>query len=569
MYDLTHFDLEDMVRCGSDLRTQGVGATHMEPVAQAIVNHLYHHLRDGSDGPRACALVRLYKTHSFTDLEPELRQRVRAALPDEPVAAMKCLTLLATAGDEPAWNDRRSSAGHQAIPLISTAQIDELPMVTQLIRQFGLESASLLNLDPALMLDLELRTYNVFHVQEALNSPHIPAQTGFVIPYKIASVLGFGGVLPSGELVAVLLFSKVPIPAGTAEFFKTVALNIKVALLPHDGAGVFAPKNNGVALLTQIENFQVAALTQLLDVQEQTALVQTGRLKAKNQELELTLQQLHAAQGQLVAKERLASLGALTAGIAHEIKNPLNFVTNFAQLSTDLVAEFADELGALSHHLDDDTRDNLEDLLDSLKTNTQKIREHGKRADGIVSTMLMHSRGEVARSYPADLNELLKRYTDLAYHGLRAHDSSLMLTIQTDLDPAVGQVDLIAEHMSRVILNLVNNACYAANQRKTTAGPGFTPTVRVSSHAQGNMVEIRVRDNGVGIPAAIRDRIFDPFFTTKPPGAGTGLGLSLSHDIVVGEHQGEMRVESTEGESTEFLITIPKKAPGKWTPGQT
>ena len=140
-----------------------------------------------------------------------------------------------------------------------------------------------------------------------------------------------------------------------------------------------------------------------------------------------------------MAKERLASLGALTAGIAHEIKNPLNFVTNFAQLSTDLIAEFADEWQAVSHHLDDDARDNLEDLLDNLKTNTQKIREHGKRADGIVSTMLLHSRGEVARSYPADLNELLKRYTDLAYHGLRAQDSTLMLAIQTDFDPAVGQ----------------------------------------------------------------------------------------------------------------------------------
>ena len=562
MYDLTRFRLEDMVRCGAELRAQGDHASHMEPVANAIVRHLYDGLRDGPGGPRACALVRLYKTHPFADLEPELRDRVRGRLGGvEPAAAMKCLTLLATAGDEDAWNSRQASVGHQAIPLISPEQIDSLPMVAQLIRQFGLETASLLASDPALMLDLEQRTYNVFHVLQAEGSPHIPAQAEFVAPYGIASVLGFGGMLPTGDLVAALLFSKVPIPAGTAEFFKTIALNIKVALLPHDDGAVFAPRHLDTEPTSRRADGRIGALAQLLDVQEQTALAQTGRLQAKNEELEVTLRQLHEAQAQLVARERLASLGALTAGIAHEIKNPLNFVTNFAHLSTDLLDEFSDELARVGDHLAADARANLADLLADLRTNAQKIQEHGKRADGIVSTMLLHSRGETARSLPTDLNELLRRYTDLAYHGLRAQDPTLMLSVQSDLDPAVGKVPLIAEHFGRVVLNLVNNACYAAHRKRAQAGASFTPTVRVVSQVVGDHITVRVHDNGEGIPAAIVDRIFDPFFTTKPPGAGTGLGLSLSHDIVVGEHRGSLSVASTPGEGTEFVVTIPRTPP--------
>ena len=558
MYDLTRFRLEDMVRCGSELRNLASDASHMEPVARVIVRHLYDNLRDGPAGPRACALVRIYKTHPFVGLDPDLRARVRANLGDrEPAPAMKCLTLLATAGDEPTWNDRRESTGHQAIPLISPEQIDDLPMVAQLIRQLGVATESLLDPDPDLMLDLEQRTYNVFHVLQAEGSPHIPAQTGFVIPYGIASVLGFGGMLPSGDLVAVLLFSKVPIPAGTAEFFKTIALNIKVALLPHDDA-VFAPPKDQLQPLSRRAESRLGALTQLLDVQERTALSQTLRLQAKNEELEVALQQLHETQAQLVAKERLASLGALTAGIAHEIKNPLNFVTNFAHLSADLIDEFAVELAAVHDHLDADASANLDDLLADLKTNAQKIQEHGKRADGIVSTMLLHSRGEAARIIPTDLNDLLKRYADLAYHGLRAQDQTLMVAVQTELDPSIGKVGLIAEHFSRVILNLVNNACYAAHQKRAKGGDGFTPTVLVSSHRDGDRITIRVRDNGEGIPEAIRSRIFDPFFTTKPAGSGTGLGLSLSHDIIVAEHGGSLRVESTPGAGSEFIVSLPQ-----------
>ncbi len=213
--------------------------------------------------------------------------------------------------------------------------------------------------------------------------------------------------------------------------------------------------------------------------------------------------------------------------------------------------------------LDSETSANLADLLADLKQNAQKIHEHGQRADGIVRTMLQHSRGEAARRRPTEMNALLAQYTDLAYHGLRAQDPTLSLAIETDFDPAIGEVDVTPEHLSRVILNLVNNACYAASEkRKRRVGGAFAPTIKVSSRDRGDHIEIRVRDNGDGIPEAIRARIFDPFFTTKPPGAGTGLGLSLSHDIVVGEHRGGLRAESREGEWTEFIVTLPKAAPG-------
>jgi signal transduction histidine kinase len=566
MYDLTHFRLEDMVACGSALRSLGADASHMEPVANAVVRYLYDHLRAGGDGPRACALVRLYKTHVYADLEPDLREIACTGLGDRPPSpAMKCLTLLATVGDQEEWNSRRSSVGHRAIPLYSQEQVDHIPMVAQLIRQFGLECASVLAPDPAIMLDLEQRTYNVFHVLQARGSPYIPAQDEFVIPFGVRSVLGFGGVLPSGDLFAVILFAKVPIPAGTAEFFKTIALNVKVALLPHDATAVFAPREAGAWLPGRLAESRFAALAQLLDVQEQTALAQTVRLHGKNDELEIALRQLRETQEQLVAKERLASLGALTAGIAHEIKNPLNFVTNFAELSADLLDELEQQLDRHADRLDGEASANLHDLMSNLKQNAQKIHEHGGRADAIVRTMLQHSRGDAARRRPTELNELLAQYTNLAYHGLRAQDPTLHLAIATDFDPAIGQVDVIPEHLSRVVLNLVNNACYAAHDRQNRIGGEFAPAVNVSSRDRGDHIEIRVRDNGDGIPEPLRARIFDPFFTTKPPGRGTGLGLSLSHDIVVGEHGGELRAECREGEWTEFIVTIPRASSGQET----
>ena len=275
-------------------------------------------------------------------------------------------------------------------------------------------------------------------------------------------------------------------------------------------------------------------------------------------ELQQTLNNLKDTQNQLILSEKMASLGQLTAGIAHEIKNPLNFITNFAVLSHDLTKDLRKELLAERDRVDPARAKEISELLDDLEQNVGKINDHGKRADSIVRGMLLHSRGKSGERLETDLNALLAEYTNLAYHGMRAQDQSFNVKIETDFDPSVGKVSVVPQDLSRAFLNIVNNACYAANDKRKTAKNGFTPVVRVSARNVNGSVEIRIRDNGNGIPLAIREKIFNPFFTTKPTGAGTGLGLSLSYDIITQKHKGEIRIDTEDGEFTEFIIMIPR-----------
>jgi ligand-binding sensor domain-containing protein/signal transduction histidine kinase len=275
-------------------------------------------------------------------------------------------------------------------------------------------------------------------------------------------------------------------------------------------------------------------------------------------ELQKTLNNLKETQNQLILSEKMASLGQLTAGIAHEIKNPLNFITNFAVLSQGLTRDLRKELQAERDRVDPARAKEISELLDDLEQNVGKIDEHGKRADSIVRGMLLHSRGKSGERLETDLNALLAEYTNLAYHGMRAQDQSFNVKIETEFDPSVGRVSVVPQDLSRAFLNIVNNACYAANDKRKSVKNGFSPVVRVSARNLNGTVEIRIRDNGGGIPLAIREKIFNPFFTTKPAGAGTGLGLSLSYDIITQEHKGEIRIETEEGEYTEFIITIPR-----------
>lgn len=284
----------------------------------------------------------------------------------------------------------------------------------------------------------------------------------------------------------------------------------------------------------------------------------TQELQDKNQELTATLKKLKATQDQIIAQEKLASLGALTAGIAHEIKNPLNFVNNFAELSAELTEELLEELDSQKERLDPESTEYIGEILSDLGQNVKKINEHGQRADNIVRGMLMHSRGQGTERQLTDINTLLAEYVNLAYHGMRAKDSSFNIMIETHYDPTIGQVNIVPQNISRVFLNITNNACYAAYDKKKAVGAGFTPTLSVTTKNLGNTIEIRIRDNGNGIPTEIRDKIFNPFFTTKPTGQGTGLGLSISHDIIVAEHQGEIQVATELGEYTEFMLILPR-----------
>jgi signal transduction histidine kinase len=266
------------------------------------------------------------------------------------------------------------------------------------------------------------------------------------------------------------------------------------------------------------------------------------------QELKNAENERKAAEKQLIQSEKMASLGQMTAGIAHEIKNPLNFVNNFSALSVELLEELEEST---------DEEDKIE-IMESLKSNLKKITAHGKRADSIVATMLQHSRGTVGAKVPTDINQLCTEFTDLAFHGIRANSRDFNCIITKNYDESLPLVNAIPQDLSRVILNLLNNGFYAvADRAKKLELTDYKPEVCVSTERKEGSVFIHVRDNGSGIPSAIKEKIFEPFFTTKPTGEGTGLGLSLSYDIVTKEHQGMMSVESEEGSFTQFTIQLP------------
>jgi signal transduction histidine kinase/ligand-binding sensor domain-containing protein len=280
----------------------------------------------------------------------------------------------------------------------------------------------------------------------------------------------------------------------------------------------------------------------------------------KARELESAYYDLKSAQARLVQAEKMASLGRLAAGIAHEIKNPLNFVNNFAALSGELVEELREVLRGAEVSTNGPVREELDMILSDLELNTTKIREHGKRTDEIVRSMLMHSRGTGTEAMPVRINDFVEEYLNLAYHGMRAEHSDFNTALEREFDPTNPEVTLAPQEIGRVLINLLNNAFYAVHERQRVT-PGYQPEVRVTTRAHADTIEIRVRDNGPGIPAHIRERIFEPFFTTKPTGAGTGLGLSLSYDIVTQGHGGRLRVDSRQGDFTEFVVALPVTSP--------
>jgi len=292
---------------------------------------------------------------------------------------------------------------------------------------------------------------------------------------------------------------------------------------------------------------------------EEKVVARTVELQTKNQQLEQTLSALKEMQNKVIIQEKMASLGTLTAGVAHEIKNPLNFVNNFALLSVDLVNELTELITQQEAHWDDKTKEYLDEILHDLELNAQKITEHGKRADSIVRSMLLHSRGQAGQVEATDLNVLVEEAANLIYHGQRATDAAFNVTFEKDFDPALGTVQVVPQEISRVVLNVVSNACYAVQQKQRQAGTGYNPCVCLSTRRLPDHVEIRIRDNGDGIAPAALEKIFNPFFTTKPAGEGTGLGLSLSYDIIVHQHGGDLKVETEPGQYTEFIINLPSK----------
>jgi two-component system, NtrC family, sensor kinase len=282
-------------------------------------------------------------------------------------------------------------------------------------------------------------------------------------------------------------------------------------------------------------------------------------VETRTRELAKSLEDLRTAQDRLVQTEKLASLGQLTAGIAHEIKNPLNFVNNFSSVSVELIDELRETLG--NAPLDNETRTGIDEIADMLQSNLDRVVQHGKRADSIVKNMLLHSREGSGEHRPVDINAIVEESLNLAYHGARAEKQGFNITLERSFDPTAGEVDLYPQEVTRVLLNLISNGFYAAIKRKGQAGnEGFEPVLAAVTKNLGDRVEIRIRDNGTGIPPDVKARMFDPFFTTKPAGEGTGLGLSISHDIIVKQHAGSIAVDTEPGLFTEFRIVLPRSA---------
>ena len=296
-------------------------------------------------------------------------------------------------------------------------------------------------------------------------------------------------------------------------------------------------------------------LRNIRNKQKAFRLLQKQKIETDNQKAkaERTLDELRSTQSQLIQSEKMASLGELTAGIAHEIQNPLNFVNNFSEVNSELIAELKTEQAKAKNEQDGNRH---QELLDDIAQNLEKINLHGKRADAIVKAMLQHTRVGAGQKEPTNINDLADEYLRLAYHGLRAKEKSFNAKIDTDFDPTIEKVNVVQQDIGRVLLNLISNAFYAVSEKQQQNIPGYEPKIKLMTKNAGNKIEIMVTDNGIGISQKILDKIFQPFFTTKPTGQGTGLGLSLSYDIVKA-HGGEVQLKSKEGEGSEFIIQLP------------
>jgi two-component system, NtrC family, sensor kinase len=318
-----------------------------------------------------------------------------------------------------------------------------------------------------------------------------------------------------------------------------------------DSSDVIAFVFSGIALLALLFGFIIYFVLSYRHKQKDYLLLEAQKKEIDRQKviLEKTLGELKSTQAQLIQREKMASLGELTAGIAHEIQNPLNFVNNFSEVNTELIDELTNELNT-------GNKEEAIFIARDIKENEEKINQHGKRADAIVKGMLEHSRSSTGVKDVTNINTLADEYLRIAYHGLRAKDKEFNVIMKTDFDNSIDKINIIPQDIGRVLLNLYNNAFYAVAEKRKQQSVGYEPTVAVSSKSIGDKVVLSIKDNGNGIPEKVMDKIFQPFFTTKPTGQGTGLGLSLSYDIVKA-HGGEIKVNTSEGEFTQFIIELP------------
>lgn len=386
-------------------------------------------------------------------------------------------------------------------------------------------------------------------------SPAADAALKSMFPMKLDQ-LAFRDILSRGEIHSIPDTELDPMlrDLGRARGFRSILFLPLISDRTHIGSITITRAEPGVFTDHHIQIMHAFADQAAIAISNARLLQE---VQERTRQLSASLNDLRAAQDRLVQTEKLASLGQLTAGIAHEIKNPLNFVNNFSSLSRELIDELNEAVEPLG--LEEKARQQITELTAMLKGNLEKIVQHGKRADSIVKNMLLHSRTGSSEQRPVEINAIIEESLNLAYHGARAEKPGFNVSLVRDLDPNAGLIDLHPQEITRVFLNLISNGFYAATKRKSAGAPAdFEPTISVATKSQGDRVEIRIRDNGTGIPDDLKEKIFDPFFTTKPAGEGTGLGLSMSHDIVVKQHGGNIGVATKPGEFTEFLIVLPR-----------
>ena len=579
MYDLTQFSLRDMSECGLILRHIGKNTNSTEEVSNRVIKYFYENIVSKNTQEKSCALIRMFQTIPYEKLTYELQESASKLLNNQPVNPnLKCLTLLATAGEKPEWNLRQKSSGHKAIPLANKEAIAKIPMRSRLIQQLGLDPGQVLEADPNLLADLEQKMYNVFYVPDALGSPYIPAQESFVIPFNIKSVIGFGGLLPSGNMFVVLMFLRVKVPRETIDLLKPLALAVKMSLLPFEQSHIFFDcqaekishnkERNKEKIIEQLQS-ENAALNHLLDVSEKSTLIQSERLEKALAEQQKTLEKLQTTHAQLLHTEKMSSLGQMVAGVAHEINNPIHFIHGNITPAQEYIQDIL-ELLEIYHQqyphptaevqnkiaeIDlDFVKKDLDGIIGSMKIGTERIYE-------IVKSMRNFSRFEKAEIKQVDIHEAIDSTLMLLDNRIQAKTADPKIKIIKEYQE-LPLVDFGAGQLHQVLMNILSNAIDSLDEsnnqptrRKVRKNPN---KIKICTKVLNEKwVVISIADNGFGMTEEVKKNLFDSFFTTKSSGKGTGLGLSISYQIVVEKHSGKLLCNSQPGKGAEFIIQIP------------